>query len=264
MLFEFSILSSGSSGNSTYIGTKNTKILIDAGLSGKKIEQALLHINLLPSELDAIFVTHEHSDHIDGVGVLSRRFNIPIFATNGTWDAMKNKIGNISYENKKIIYPEEYCYVNDIVIKPFSVSHDANEPVCFAIKNNFKKIVIATDIGYVSKSLIENLRHCDVLLLESNYDIDMLKKSNYNYVLKKRILGKFGHLSNCTSAKLLACVMNDRLKNVVLCHLSDENNNPTLAYDTFCKILDEFAIKPGVHFNLNIATPDYYKKVVSI
>ncbi|MDE6182158.1 MAG: MBL fold metallo-hydrolase [Eubacteriales bacterium] len=253
MAIEFTTLASGSSGNCVYIGTENTKILIDAGLSGSKIENVLKDINIEPDTLDAIFVTHEHSDHIDGIGVLSRRYNLPVYATEGTWSNMPQKVGEISTRNKKIVYADENIILNDLYLTPFSMPHDAKEPVSYSVHWNNIKISVATDMGHVTKNVIENIRHSDALILESNHDVTMLKNGAYPYYLKERVLGKYGHISNETSAKLLACVMNNKLKNVFLAHISKENNTPDLAYLTFKNTLEEFGIKAEKDVNLHIA-----------
>lgn len=253
MALEFTPIASGSNGNCVYIGTQSTKILIDAGLSGAKTEKALKEINISPENLDAIFITHEHKDHIDGAGILSRRYNLPIYATEGTWENMHLKIGEISKKNINIIYPSENIILNDLCINPFSIPHDTKQPVAYTVKWNNKKIAIATDMGHITKNIIENLRYCDALVLESNHDINMLKNGAYPPQLKNRILGKFGHICNETSAKLLACIMNNSLKNVFLSHISKENNSKDLVYETFKNTLSQFGIIEKKDVNLHIS-----------
>ena len=264
MSIELTTLGSGSKGNSIYIGTGDTKILIDAGLSGTKIENALKDINLSLNDIDAIFVTHEHSDHIDGVGVISRKYNLPVYATEGTWDNMSQKIGKISNSNKKLVYNNEGILLNDMLIRPFSVPHDAKDPVCYSVLYNGTKICVATDMGHITKDVIENIRHCSALVLESNHDVNMLEMGNYPYNLKNRILGKYGHISNETCGKLLSCVMNDKLKNVFLAHLSQDNNTPDLAYLTVANTLEEFGIYAEKDVNLHIAKPYGITEVIKI
>lgn len=264
MSIEFTPIGSGSKGNSIYIGTKDTKILIDAGLSGSKIESALKDINVSLDNIDAVFVTHEHSDHIDGIGVISRKYNIPIYATEGTWANMPDKVGKISKDNKRFVYKDEAVVLNDMFIRPFAVPHDAKEPVCYNVLYNGIKISVATDMGHITRDVIENIRHSSALVLESNHDVDMLKMSNYPYQLKERILGKFGHISNETCGKLLSCIMNDKLKNVFLGHLSQDNNTPDLAYLTVASTLEEFGIKAGKDVNLHIAKPYGISQVIEI
>lgn len=264
MAVEFATIASGSSGNSVYIGTKHTKILIDAGLSGKKIEQGLKDLNLTGYDLSAIFVTHEHIDHVDGVGVLSRRYNLPIYATEGTWHCMPSKVGAIAEKNKFYVYNEENCIINDLCIHPFSIPHDAAEPVGYSIRVDNCKIAVATDMGHVTKTVLENLRDCNAILIESNHDVEMLKTGSYPYQLKQRVLGNNGHLSNETAGKLLACIMNDKLSYAFLGHLSAENNTPSLAFSTVKNILNEYGIEIGTYLNLFLAPRYGVENPVSI
>lgn len=255
MAVEFATIASGSSGNCVYIGTENTKILIDAGLSGKKVQDGLKTLNLTGSDIDAIFVTHEHIDHVQGVGILSRRFDIPIYATDGTWNGMPSTVGEIKERNKRFVYCDEKCVINDICIQPFEIPHDANEPVGYTINTERFKVCVATDLGHVTQKIIDNTKDSDVLLLESNHDIDMLKRGTYPYPLKQRILGKKGHLSNETAGKLLSHLVKNskRLEHIFLGHLSKENNTPSLALDTVNSILKNDDIKIGEDINLYMA-----------
>lgn len=264
MAINFIPIASGSSGNCIFIGTENTKILIDAGISGKKIEKALEDINICLTDIDAILVTHEHSDHIDGVGIISRRYNIPVYATNGTWENMLHKVGKIPKINKNLIYPNEKFILNDLCIYPFPVPHDAKEPICYSVFYKNYKISILTDLGHITKDVIENIKHCNILFVESNHDVNMIKNSSYPYILKQRILGKYGHISNETAGQLLACVINDKLENVFLGHLSKENNTPDLAYLTVTSILDEFGIKVDLHTKIRIATEYGAKDIIRL
>ena len=264
MSIEVTTLASGSKGNCIYIGTKNTKILIDAGGSGSKIENALNDINLSLNDIDAVFVTHEHSDHINAVGVISRKYNLPVYATEGTWDNMPEKVGKISNYNKKIVYKEEDILLNDVLIHPFSIPHDAKDPVCYSILYNKTKICVATDMGHVTKDIIDNIKYSSALVLESNHDVNMLKMGAYPSYLKERILGKYGHISNETCGKLLSCVMNDKLKNVFLAHLSEDNNTPDLAYLTVANTLEEFGIYAEKDVNLHIAKPYGITELIKI
>lgn len=250
MSVEFATIASGSSGNSIFVGTENTKILIDAGLSGKKIESGLKDLNLSGDNIDAIFVTHEHIDHVDGIGVLSRRYDIPVYATEGTWAQMPSKVGKFKEKNQKLIYSDENCILNDLCIHPFDIPHDAAEPVGFTVSTDKIKIAVATDIGHVTRTILDNIKECDAILLESNHDVEMLKNGSYPYPLKQRVLGKHGHLSNDTAGKLLACIMSEKLKYAFLGHLSKENNTPMLAYETVKSVLKEYGIETGTYFNL--------------
>lgn len=236
----FCPIASGSNGNSTYIGASNAHILIDAGLSGKKIEDALLNLKIHPKYLDAIFVTHEHKDHIQSVGTLSRKYDIPIYATKKTWKQLEHKclIGKISCKNKIYIATNTEYKVKDIVVSPFEVPHDAAEPVAYNIKVNNYKISTLTDVGHITDNLKEKIYNSDILLLESNHDINMLINGQYPRALKERILGDYGHLSNESAGKLLSDIACDKLKYVFLGHLSGDNNTPGIAYNTVSNIIE--------------------------
>lgn len=254
MRLDFCPLASGSSGNSIYLGTDDTKILIDAGLSGKKINENLCKKGIDCKNIDAIFVTHEHKDHIKGVGILSRRYDIPVYATPGTWDGMKDEIGEIMPHNIKYVYAEENCIINDICIKPFLIPHDANEPVAYNIFVDNKKATVATDLGHITKPILEKLTDSNILLLEANHDTRMLKEGPYPYYLKERILGKFGHISNVIAGKVLREIFNSKLTYVYLGHLSEQNNVPKLAFDTVKSILEKEGIIIGRDINIEMAS----------
>lgn len=233
-------LFSSSKGNSTLIKTDNTNVLIDAGVSGKRLIGALNDHDLCGEDIDAIFITHEHNDHISGVGVISRKYDIPIFALENTWNYItkNNKIGKINLNNINVIYKEEKYFINEICVEPFSIMHDASDAAGYNIYVNDRKLSVATDIGMITDILIEKLSGSHEILLESNHDIDMLKNGSYPYILKQRILGKRGHLSNVDSGRLLSLIDSSNLEEVYLAHLSEENNTPILAYNTVNKILN--------------------------
>lgn len=252
-MVKFCPIASGSDGNSTYIGTEYTNILIDAGLSGKRIEEGLKQVKVMGEALDGIFVTHEHTDHIQGVGILSRRYDLPIYATEGTWAAMENTLGKIARNNKKIIYSGEKMEINDLVINPFEISHDAAEPVGYSIMAGNVKMSVATDMGYVTEIVKENIADSDILLIEANHDVEMLKAGPYPYHLRQRILGDKGHLSNETAGGLLAELFTERIKHVFLGHLSHENNHPKLAYQTVDELLYQVKIRADKDFKMEVA-----------
>ena len=234
-------LCSGSSGNCIFVGSDNTKILVDAGMSGTKITNALKSIDVNPNELDGILVTHEHIDHIKGAGILSRKYDVPIYATDKTWEAMEDKIGEVSLKNVRQIYSDSDFCINDIDITANKIPHDAVDPVAYNLMNKGRKVGICTDLGYMPKTVYDSIKDCDVLLLESNHDIDMLNAGSYPFATKKRILGQKGHLSNETCGQILAHLA-DRVKYVMLGHLSKENNTPDLALSTIVSILKENGI----------------------
>ena len=235
-MFKFCSLYSGSSGNSLLIQTENTKILIDAGESAKKIIDALSSIDVKPNDLNAILVTHEHSDHIKGLGTLSKKYNIPVYANQKTWDAMPEQNSKVVENNKKYFNPSENFEIGDLKIHPFKIPHDAANPCGFNFFHENKKMSVATDIGHMTSDIIHTLEDSTFLLLESNYDPNVLKCSKYPYLLKERIAGPNGHLPNGEAGKTISYLLNSGLKKVMLGHLSKENNFPELAYKT---VMDE-------------------------
>ena len=231
-MFNFYSLYSGSSGNCLLVETSNTKILIDAGESSKKISSALSSVSIEPNEIDAILVTHEHSDHVKGLGTFSKKYDIPVYANSKTWDAMQEQSSKISEKNIKNFTIEENFEIGDLKIHPFKIPHDAVNPCGFNIFNGDEKISIATDIGHMTSTIAHKLEDSSFLLLESNYDPEILKCSAYPYPLKQRIAGPNGHLPNEEAGKTISFLMNSGLKAVMLGHLSKENNFPELAYRT--------------------------------
>lgn len=227
-------IASGSSGNCIYVGSDNTHILIDAGISRKKIAEGLKTADISLSDISAIFVTHEHSDHIKGLGVISRKDEIPIYSTKGTIDGILNasSLGAISPDIFHSIAPETDVVINDLKIHSFKISHDANEPVAYTVSCNEKKIGIATDLGFYDEYTIDNLKNSDALLIEANHDVNLLQVGSYPYYLKQRILSNKGHLSNEASGRLIDKLLSDKIKNIFLGHLSLENNYDRLAFET--------------------------------
>ncbi len=225
---------SGSSGNCIYVGDTGTHIMVDAGVSGKKMESGMNEIDLSLKDMDGILITHEHSDHVKGLGVVARKYGIPIYATAGTIAAIQDmkQLGQIPKELFHEIKADRDFKINDILVRPFEISHDAAEPVGYRFEKGEKSIGIATDLGEYSDYTIDKLQGLDVLLLEANHDVHMLQVGAYPYYLKQRILGKRGHLSNETSGQLLSRILHDGLKAVLLGHLSKENNYEELAYET--------------------------------
>ncbi len=238
-MFKFCSLYSGSTGNSLFVETPNTKILIDAGESAKKIITALSNINVDISEINAILVTHEHSDHIKGLGTLSKKYNIPVYANKKTWQAMPDQSAKIELNNQKFFNSNKDFLLGDFKIFPFSIPHDAAEPCGFNIYYNNSKISIATDIGHIDANIINKLENSSFILLESNYDPEILKCSTYPYSLKQRISGPNGHLSNILAGQTISYLLPRGLKSVMLGHLSKENNFPELAYKTVMNELIE-------------------------
>ncbi|SFE69071.1 MBL fold metallo-hydrolase [Peptostreptococcus sp. D1] len=255
-------IGSGSSGNCHYVGYKDTNILIDAGLSGKKIIDGLRDIDIDAKSLNGILITHEHVDHIKGVGILSRKFNLPIFANYNTWMSIRDKIGKVD-ENNIIIFENDRLYsINDIVIKPFSITHDAVDPVGYSMINEKgEKLSIATDTGQITDTIRENILKSKLVILESNYDKEMLLMGSYTYTLKKRVMSNIGHLSNEDASKFAVELINQGTEKILLAHLSRENNFPALAYETSNHILSENGIKIGKDVEIDILRRDTLSKI---
>ena len=233
---DFCSIASGSTGNCIYIGSETSAILVDAGISGKKVEEGLNTFDRTSKDLKGILVTHEHSDHIKGLGVLARKHHLPIYGTPGTLNAIRSTgtLGKLEPELFCEIHPDEHLTIGDLDILPFRISHDAAEPAAYRVSNGNRTVAVCTDLGYYDDYIVEHLKGLHAVLLESNHDINMLQVGSYPYYLKRRILGKKGHLSNENAGKLLAEILNDQMETVMLGHLSKENNYEALAYETVC------------------------------
>lgn len=250
-MFNFCSLYSGSSGNSLFVESENTKLLVDAGISSKKIEEALANLEIDPTSIDGILITHEHSDHVQGLGTFAKKFNLPVFVNEKTLDAMPKQKEKISEKNIKLFNINEKFEIGDLKVKPFSIPHDAANPCGFNIFKDDKKISIATDIGHMTNGILKNLEDSIFIMLESNYDPEVLKYSKYPYQLKTRIAGPDGHLSNELAGKTISHLLNSGLKQAVLGHLSKQSNFPELAYKTvideiMCTKYDENSLKLSV------------------
>ena len=227
-------IASGSSGNCIYVGSDSTHLLVDTGISKKRIEESLAELEVKGEELNGILITHEHSDHIQGLGVFCRKYEVPIYATKGTIAGICacKTLGKMPEGLFREISSDETFDVGDLTVKPFAISHDANEPTGFRIEQEEKAVAVATDLGIYDDYIVENLKGLDAVVLEANHDIHMLEVGPYPYPLKRRVLGDHGHLSNELSGRLLCKILHDKMKHVVLGHLSRENNFPELAYET--------------------------------
>ncbi len=248
-------LASGSRGNCLFVSCKNFPILIDAGLSGIEIQRRLNAVNFEPESLKAIIITHEHSDHVKGAGILSRRYNIPVYITQKTWNACSN-LGEI--ENLQFFECGRSFKINQIKINPFSISHDAIDPVGLTLEFENHKLGIATDLGIATSLVKDHLKNSTVLYLESNHDPDMLINGSYPWHLKQRIKGRTGHLSNIDARDLIKELDADNLKHVILAHLSEENNTPQKAAAEVFKGLN------GSDITLHVAKPDQPGKLIKL
>lgn len=260
-------IASGSSGNCIYIGSESTHILVDAGISNKRIEQGLNEIGLKGGEMDGILITHEHSDHIKGLGVLSRKHHLPIYGTRATLEqiASTSSLGTIDRELLRPISPDVDFSLGDLTIKAFSIDHDAADPVAYRVKNGSRTVAVATDMGHFDPYIIQHLEGLDAILLESNHDVRMLETGPYPYYLKRRILGDRGHLSNENAGRLLSYILHDNMKKILLGHLSRENNYEELAYETVRLEIDEGDCPYGASdFSISVAHRDRMSEIVCL
>lgn len=246
-------LASGSSGNSVYVEGGGSAVLVDAGLSGKAITRSLESISVDPSQLEGILVTHEHSDHIKGVGILSRKYDLKVYATENTWDAMMPSIGNVPDYNCCVLESGKGLEIGGLQIEHFETSHDAVDSVGFSFFSEGVKIGLATDTGYLTQAARKSLEGSDLLVFEANHDLNMLKMGRYPWHLKQRILSNQGHLSNIAAGDCLASLVSGNTKTVILAHLSKENNVPELAYQTVAEIMEESGLSIGRDLRLEVA-----------
>ncbi len=254
-VMNFCSLRSSSGGNSEVAFTDKTKILIDCGISGKAALCCLADINIAPNELSAIVVTHEHTDHVRGVGVLCRKLHIPIYASEGTWYAMEHEIGAIPEECIRV-FSETDFEIGDIAVHPFKIPHDAAEPCGYAFSADTGSAAVATDMGCIDEGVLDALSGCETVLLEANHDFNMLTMGSYPFPLKNRIKGRLGHLSNDDAAKMAAELARRGTKNILLGHLSRENNYPPLAYNTVKNVLESEGAEVGRDVMLGVAARD--------
>ena len=231
-MLKFCSLYSGSTGNSLLVQSEKTNILFDAGVSAKKVTEALASIHVDPTSIDAIVVSHEHTDHVQGLGTFSKKFDVPVFANENTWNAMEVQKNKISSSNRNMFTNYQDFKIKDITIHPFRIPHDAADPCGFNVYSQEKKLSIATDLGHMTEEIMDYLKDSSFLMLESNYEPEVLKCCSYPFPLKTRIAGPDGHLSNPIAGKTIAYLMNRGLKSVILGHLSKESNFPDLAYRT--------------------------------
>lgn len=260
-------IASGSSGNCIYIGSDNTHLLVDVGISGKRIEEGLRELEISGNDIDGILITHEHVDHIGGLGVMSRKYNIPVYATRDTIEAIKayDKLGKVEYDIFHPIAPDADWKIKDLTIRAFSTSHDAADSVAYTVSDGIKKCAVATDMGNYTDYTIDNLKNMDAILIEANHDVRMLQVGPYPYHLKRRILSDDGHLSNELSGRLLSSIINDKMQHILLGHLSKENNMPELAYETVRLEIDmadnEYKAKD---FNISVAKRDCLTGILNV
>jgi phosphoribosyl 1,2-cyclic phosphodiesterase len=239
MGLRFTVLASGSTGNATVVSTDTAKVLVDVGLSGKKIEELMQQRGVLGNELDAIFVTHEHSDHIKGLGAFARKYQLPVYANEKTWTAMGKHVGELPDNQRRVLQTDSTMEIADLRIESYAISHDAAEPVGYCFQADGVKLSLATDMGYMSDKVMDKLLKSDVLVLESNHDIEMLRMGRYPWNIKRRILGDTGHLSNEAAGEALCRLLSGITRRVYLAHLSQQHNQMDLAKLTVNTVLED-------------------------
>ena len=264
---KFCSIASGSSGNAIFVGNDKANLLVDAGISKKKIEEGLKAIGVLPSKLDAILITHEHSDHISGLGVMSRQYHIPVYATKDTIIQILNtpSIKEIDETLFAEVKPDSKFKIKNNGIEAFSIYHDAADPVGYRFYDEDKSVGILTDCGKYDDYILSHLRGVNALLLEANHDVHMLMAGKYPYKLKKRILSDEGHLSNEASGRFLSELLDENLKTVMLGHLSRDNNFEQLAYETVRTEVDlsDSSYKSS-DFKLFVANRDSVSELINV
>lgn len=255
-------LFSGSSGNMYLVESNNTNVLVDIGISYKRANIALNEIGKSFEDIDALVITHEHSDHIQGLATLLKKQNIPIYTSKGTSSAIKEKLKSNDIQINEITADEKFN-IKDISITPFEISHDAAMPLGYTISSEDKTLTIATDLGYVSENIYSHLKEANLSVIESNYDNTLLMYGPYNYNLKQRIKSNLGHLSNTDTASVITNLAKDGKRSFILGHLSQNNNNPDIAYSIITDTLKENGFNLD-EFNINIATRDFSSEVYSL
>jgi phosphoribosyl 1,2-cyclic phosphodiesterase len=255
MSLRYSILASGSTGNALYVESDEHSFLVDAGFSGKQMEALFGQIDRDISKLTGIFVTHEHSDHIKGIGVLARKYKLPVYANENTWRAMDRLVGEIPTEQKFTFSTGTVQSFGATDIESFGVSHDAAEPMFYVFHQAGKKLVLITDTGYVSDRMKGTIANADAYIFESNHDVQMLRMGRYPWSIKRRILSDLGHVSNEDAAHAMSEVIGDRTKKIYLAHLSLDNNMKDLARMSVTQTLQSRGLIAGEQFEVYDTDP---------
>jgi len=239
MGLRFTVLSSGSTGNATVVDNGGTKLLIDVGFSAKKMDQLMKEREVTGGEIDAILITHEHSDHIKGLGAFARKYDLPVYANERTWQALEEQIGEIAEANKRVMETGSMQDFGTLQVESFGISHDAAEPVGYCFFEGEQKLSLVTDLGYMSSKVKEKIADSDAYVLETNHDVEMLRMGHYPWSIKRRILGDKGHLSNEAAGEALCEIMSGKTKSVYMAHLSRDHNLMDLARLTVNNVLEE-------------------------
>ncbi len=266
----FTSIASGSSGNVSYIGTDKTHILVDAGVTMKAINEGLHALDLSLDEIQGIFLTHEHIDHIKAVGTISRKYEIPIYGTLETLQELisvngRKKLGEVRQDLLHPILPDQECKIGDFSIRPFSIDHDAANPVAYRVEGGGKSVAVATDMGHFDAYIEEHLQGLDAMLVEANHDLNMLSAGPYPMALKRRILSDHGHLSNDNCGRLIDKILNNDIRHIFLGHLSKENNLPELAKLTVEQQIDASESEfHGKDFKISVARRDGISEIIEL
>lgn len=253
---KYSILASGSTGNALYVETERIRVLVDAGLSGKRLEKLFQTVGVDPSTLDAILITHEHSDHVKGLGVFARRYNLPVYTNEATWSELPAGVGEIPLEQQHLFPTSSTLELGDLTIDSFPVSHDAAEPMGFCFHSKEGRLGLVTDTGYINSRIVDKVAGCDALIFEANHDVNMLRMGAYPWNVKRRILSDVGHLSNEDAGEALLDILRGNGENVFLAHLSQDNNLSELAHLTVEGVLREQGLDVGRDVHLLETHPD--------
>lgn len=253
---KFSVLASGSTGNAVYVEFNDQRLLVDCGLSGKKMDELFKSIERSPKGMGGILVTHEHSDHIKGLGIFARKHRLPIYANEATWKAMSSSIGEIPVDQKFIFQTGHVKSFGELEVESFGVSHDAAEPMFFVFRAGGKQLTHVTDLGYVSDRIKGTIKGSDAFIIEANHDIEMLMAGRYPWNIKRRILGDSGHISNEDAGAALCDVIDHRARRIYLAHLSKDNNMKELARMSVQQRLEQDGIRIGEALSIYDTDPD--------
>ena len=251
-MVSFTTLASGSSGNAALVSCGSTHILLDAGVSARRITMGLRALGVEPGELRAVLVTHEHHDHVSGLPVLTKKLSVPILATPATCRCLEQKAPGLT----SLLRAQEAgtgVQLGELWVQSFPTPHDAAGSVGYSISGDGGRVVLCTDLGYVTPEVKDAVRGCDLLVCETNHDVEWLRSGPYPYVLKQRVLGDRGHLSNEAGAELAAMAVSAGARTVILAHLSQENNTPARARAAVCRRLEEMGCDPERDIRLTVA-----------
>jgi len=260
----FCPLFSGSGGNATFVSSGSTQLLVDAGVSALWLNRTLNKLSTSLSDICGVLITHEHTDHIKGIATIARRYGVPVYANEKTWLAMKKTAAEVPLSQARVFVTGQDFYIGDIAVRSFSIPHDAAEPVGFTLFARGKTACVMTDIGHLKKDLLENACEADIVLIESNHDVEMLRKGPYPAYLKRRILSSKGHLSNTDAGTAVCRLAQSGVRRFYLGHLSAHNNREEVALSAVCDALSAMGIVPERDVSLAVASKDAISPLVML